>query len=111
MTEQADLFSPPEWFHEPEPPRRARRLDPSTSHAAAARVNEFAGGQQAVILAALREFGALGAEQIAYIVSLPAYSVRKRLPELQDAHLVEPVDGVTRQTSSGRSERVWAARL
>ncbi len=83
----------------------ARNSDPSTSHEAAGRVNEFAEGQKIRIMAALK-FGALGAEQIAAQSGLAPYEVRKRLSDLQKLTLAQPT-GDTRRTSSGRSERVW----
>jgi hypothetical protein len=39
---------------------------------------------------------------------MPAYAVRKRLPELFDAGLAQPT-GETRKTLTGRSERFWRA--
>lgn len=84
---------------------RARKLDPATSHEAAGRVHEFSGDHQSRVLAALM-FGELGAEQIARATGLDAYSVRKRLPELEAMKLAQPT-GDTRRTSTGRSERIW----
>ena len=86
---------------------RARRTDPATSHEAAAMAVQFAPGHQELVLRALREHGQLGAEQIANIIGMQAYAVRKRLPELQDLHLVEPAGDLTRRTATGRRERVW----
>jgi hypothetical protein len=62
---------------------------------------------------ALTFLGDLGAEQIAQHllnhVDIDAYQVRKRLPELQTLGLAWPT-GVTRQTSTGRYERIWTAK-
>ena len=86
----------------------ARRTDPDTSHDSAGRVREFAGGQCADILLRLRRFGPLGAEQIAAIIGIDAYAVRKRLSDLEHAGLAYPFSE-TRKTASGRSERIWRA--
>lgn len=97
---QADLFTAP---------ARARRTDPATSHASAARVDEFGAAHSALVLAALRRFGRAGAEQIAAATRLDAYQVRKRLAECEQAGKAEPT-GDTRVTASGRRERIWTAR-
>ena len=83
----------------------ACNTDPATSHAAAARVCEFGSDHQGRILAALY-WGELGAEQIGAEIGLAAYSVRKRLAELEKLTLAEPT-GEERRTSTGRSERIW----
>jgi predicted ArsR family transcriptional regulator len=98
---QIDLFS--------EPPRRARRRDPSTSRAAADRVGEFAADHAVRILEALQEHGLMGAEEIGDRIGLDAYAVRKRLPELEREQMVRVVAGQERTTRSGRRERVWGA--
>lgn len=88
-------------------PPRARRTDPSTSHAAAAQATGVAKAHQERILAALRESDRpLGAEEIADCIGILAYQVRKRLSELQDQHLVELAPG-ERKTRAGRAERLW----
>jgi transcription initiation factor IIE alpha subunit len=90
-----------------QPHTLARRSDPFTSKAAAARVSEFANTHHTKILEAMAEHGApMGAEQIAAYTSIDAYQVRKRLPELQRAGLIQPLD-VCRTTTSGRKERLW----
>lgn len=100
MDTQHQLFDPP-------PRTRARRTDPDTSQLAAARVREFAGTHQAKILDAMKRIGApAGAEQIAAYARIDAYQVRKRLPELQAAGLAFPMN-VTRDTVTGRRERLW----
>ncbi len=97
MLAQTDLFDPP----------RVRRTDPATSHAAAAKATGLAHAHQQRILNALRlALVPLGAEQIGVLTNLDAYAVRKRLPELQDQHLVEIAPG-ERKTLSGRAERLW----
>jgi DNA-binding IclR family transcriptional regulator len=85
---------------------KARRTDPQTSHEAAASMRRAATAQAATVLGALKRLRKAGAEQISELCNLPAYTVRKRLPELFEAGLAEPT-GNTRKTLSGRSERVW----
>ena len=97
MHAQTDLFDP----------SRARRTDPGTSHAAADQAKQLARAHQSMILEVMRDAGCeLGAEQIADRIGLASYQVRKRLPELQDQHLIEIAPG-ERKTSSGRTERLW----
>lgn len=91
-----------------DPKTLARRTDPSTSHQAAARVDEFSPSHREQVLSALRRFGRAGAEQIAAATKLDAYSVRKRLPELRREGLAECTDD-ERTTASGRQEKVWRA--
>lgn len=91
---------------------RARNTDPTTSHGAACMVTQFADDHYSRILKALgivRAFyghGKAGAEQIAQDAGLEPYQVRKRLPELARNGDVRPTNE-TRNTESGRSERVW----
>lgn len=85
----------------------ARRTDPATSHEAAARVHEFSDSQQTAIYGALRNYGPMGAEEIADEVAIPAYAIRKRLAELHQLNRIKPT-GDTRRTKSGRSERIWS---
>jgi predicted ArsR family transcriptional regulator len=87
---------------------KARKHDPITSHDAAASMRRAATNQAAAALDCLRACGPLGAEQIGWSLRLPAYAVRKRLSELQDAGLAAPTDK-RRKTVTGRSERVWEA--
>ena len=83
----------------------ARRTDPATSHAAAARVTEFAGEHHAAILTALA-VGPAGASGIAERCGLSGHQVNKRLTELAKAgRIVET--GRTVRSSSNRGEREW----
>ncbi len=91
---------------DPDPRVLARRSDPATSHDAAARVREFGPAQMQQVLSALRRFGKAGAEQIAAATKMDAYSVRKRLSDLEHAGLAQPTETL-RTTASGRKERVW----
>ena len=89
-------------------PPLCRASDPITSFMAADRVREFQSDHCTRILMALKRLGTAGAEQIAAMTSLDAYQVRKRLPELEKAGMVQPHQE-TRRTSTGRQERLWAA--
>lgn len=90
-----------------EPRQLARRCDPITSHMAAEMVREFAGGQCAEILELLKRRGPLSPEQIAAHMGIDAYSVRKRLADLEHAGKAKP-NGMTCLTVSGRRQRIWA---
>ena len=86
----------------------ARRSDPATSHAAAARVTEFAGEHHAAILAALA-VGPAGASGIAARCGLSGHQVNKRLTELaRTGRIVET--GRTVRSASGRGEREWRVK-
>lgn len=87
---------------------RARDSDPLTSHEAADMVANLAATHHRILLDALGR-GAASAEQIGDITGIPAYAVRKRLPELQRVGFIAPTGGM-RKTRSGRSERVWSIR-
>jgi predicted ArsR family transcriptional regulator len=84
----------------------ARRSDPETSHVAARRTREFAGGHIATILACLHEHGPQTVDQIAGRTRLNSQQVNKRLPDMEKAGLAAPT-GFTRLSASGRPERVW----
>lgn len=95
-------------FFEPEPRTLARRSDPSTSHAAAARVQEFSGSHRAQVLEALKRYGPLTVDQIATRTKLQSQQVNKRTFEMQRLGLID-VTGEERLSASGRLERVWKA--
>ena len=84
----------------------ARESDPWTSHAAAARVREFASGHIAIILDCLREHGPATADEIASRVGLLSHQVNKRLSDCQKRQLARPT-GLCRLSASNRLERVW----
>lgn len=96
---------------------RSRRRDPGTSKEAAERVREFDTGHYAKILQCLQQAhitgAGMGAEMISKMIFIPAYAIRKRLPELEAAGLVavaydsENERAITSKTSSGRRERTW----
>lgn len=90
--------------------RRVRRNDPSTSFEAAAKAGGLAKTQWGLIrnlLAAHRDAGGepLGAEQIGEKLGIPAYAIRKRLPEMESDGELRIVG--ERRTSTGRTERTW----
>jgi len=85
--------------------KRARSLDPATSHAAADQV-DFAGQHFDKIVDCLQRFGAQGKDSIAELTGLDGHQVGKRLPELAKIGLVELTGRVTK-SKSGRAEREW----
>lgn len=90
------------------PQRLARRSDPSTSHEAAERVREFAGGHCGLILDALRKYGPMTCDEIAARIDLLPHQVNKRTADLQRAGRAAPT-GEERLSMSGRRARVWGA--
>lgn len=85
--------------------KRARLLDPVTSHAAAEQV-DFAGQHFDKIVDCLQLFGARGKDGIAELTGLDGNQVARRLPEMARVGLVE-LTGRTTKSNSGRSEREW----
>ena len=83
----------------------ARRIDPPTSHAAAATVRTFAGEHHQAILDALA-LGPAGASGIAARCGLLAHQVNKRINELAKSGKIVTT-GRTVVSSSGRGEREW----
>jgi predicted HTH transcriptional regulator len=86
--------------------RLARKTDPATSHAAAARVGEFSRTHAASILRCLKQLGPGTADEIAEMTYLKSQAVNKRLPELARLGLAAPT-GELRPSDSGRLARVW----
>lgn len=94
----------------------ARTDDPPTSKVAAARVREFAGGHVGTILACLQDFGPQTIDEIAKRTNLTAEQIARRLADMRPKSaevphgksLAEPT-GATRNSASGRPERVWRA--
>lgn len=66
-------------------PVRARRTDPETSQRAAAKVERFASGHFAKILAAMAELRTGTYREIAFEASLEPVAVARRLRELETA--------------------------
>ncbi|MCA0188850.1 MAG: hypothetical protein LCH90_23185 [Proteobacteria bacterium] len=92
----------------------ARKTDPDTSKFAAASVNEFSRVHRNMILDALRKFGPMTVDQIASRTPLMSQQINKRTVELKrDGHIRvkkdEQGNDVTRDSLSGRPERVWEA--
>lgn len=81
----------------------ARRTDPPTSHAAAARVPQFRGKHHAAILAAL-DAGPAGQSELAVRTGLTLQQVSRRLGELRRDGQIER-DGECRSASGGREAR------
>ena len=79
--------------------KRARSLDPVTSHAAADQAT-FASQHFDQIVDCLQRFGARGKDGIAELTGLDGNQVARRLPEM--ARL-----GHTTKSKSGRAEREW----
>jgi predicted ArsR family transcriptional regulator len=85
----------------------ARRTDPATSHAAARSAHALAADHNARILAALRQWGAMGKDGIAHRTGLSGVAVARRLTELERTGLVM-LTGRTVESDTGRQEREWA---
>lgn len=103
---QNDLFGGPAVRIDVEPRTIARRSDPATSHAAAARVDEFSGRHTDIIVAALRRHGPMTVDQIAAKRGLQSQQINKRTPKAAERGLIR-LTGETRLSASGREERVW----
>lgn len=90
--------------HPPAP--RARRTDPTTSHAAAKRAENFVGTHVEQIQEAL-VFAQGTAREISAVCGLTVEQIDRRLPEMQRAFLVRVVtnDGLGDLTRDGF--RVW----
>ena len=92
---------------------RSRRNNPETSHAAAARVNEFAANHHAVIVLALKDHGPMTVHEISAKCGIDAHAVGKRMNELEQlgAAKVLWANGsmLTKPGPSGRQARVWRA--
>lgn len=85
---------------------RVRRTDPGTSHEAAVMAGDLAKTQHGLIRNLMRATGVpMGAEQIGEKLGIPAYAIRKRLPELERDGEVRVVG--ERKTAGGRTERTW----
>jgi predicted ArsR family transcriptional regulator len=104
MTMQADLFAQPARASVP----LARRSDPGTSKAAAESAQQLAQRHQGLILACLREHGALGKDGIGARTALTGVQVCRRLVELERLGLVRQT-GKTVASTAGRQEREWEA--
>ena len=88
--------------------KRARSLDPVTSHAAANQVS-FASQHFDQIVECLQRFGARGKDGIAELTGLDGNQVARRLNELSNMGLIE-LTGRTVKSKSGRNEREWSVK-
>jgi predicted ArsR family transcriptional regulator len=86
----------------------ARRADPVTSHAAAARAHELAPHHGARIVQALQEHGPMSKTGIAAVTGISDHAVSRRPGELQAQGLI-CLTGETRRSAAGRAEREWRA--
>lgn len=88
--------------------KRARAVDPTTSHEAAVSIKQVAPIHMQIIHDCLHEHGALGKDQISLLTKLDGNQIARRLPEMQKMGLVE-LTGKTVSSLSGRQEREWRA--
>lgn len=89
-----------------EPPARARAADPTTSHAAAQRVDEFGAEHHARILAALRvDSGTI--YDLEASTGIDHVAIARRMDELRKAGKARTT-GDSREGPTGRKCRVWA---
>lgn len=86
--------------------RRARRNDPETSKAAAARSHGLAAAHRHKILVVLADGVARTADEIAEQCELDSVKVSRRLGEMRDAGLIVTT-GETKPTPSGRAAMCW----
>ncbi|MCH8196469.1 MAG: hypothetical protein IH904_00160 [Proteobacteria bacterium] len=102
MSDEPDLF---------DPRPLARATDPGTSHLAGARVIEFLGTHDGIILGVLRRrpFTGFNSEQIAGCCSLTQVQVARRMKQLADAGLIIRTGETTTQRSD-RAATVWKLR-
>ena len=87
---------------------KARRADPSTSHAAADQARDLTKRHHSIILACLRAHGPMGKDAIAARANLTGVQVCRRLAELgpDGSNMIKPT-GKTVVSTSGRGEREW----
>jgi hypothetical protein len=86
--------------------KRARSLDPVTSHAAADQFKSASDLHFKLIAHCLERFGPLGKDGISYLIGLDSNQVARRLPEMARLGMVE-LTGHTTKSKSGRAEREW----
>lgn len=86
--------------------KRARTLDPTTSHEAALSVKEAAPMHMQLIHDCLHEYGPRGKDGIARITKLSGNQIARRLPEMEKMGLVEET-GELVLSDAGRKERQW----
>lgn len=90
--------------------KRARTVDPTTSHEAALSIQKTAPLHMHKILECLVEHGPLGKDGIARLTGLNGNQIARRLPEM--ARMTPPLvkeTGRTVSSDAGRQEREWSA--
>ena len=88
---------------------RARRTDPSTSHEAAGRAKNFASSQAGTILATLRQFKRMTAEQLSGLTGLTVEQIDRRLPDLKELDLARVCLDDAGEALRHNGFRVWEA--
>lgn len=88
--------------------RRARRRDPETSKAAAARAGEFGSDHHRKIVGSLMTQGPATIYELAERTKLDHVAIARRLPELEKLGVARPTQNM-RASPSGRACRVWEA--
>lgn len=88
--------------------KRARRSDPATSHAAAAKLGEFAHAHHAKILGTLMTQGPGTIYEIGKRIGIDHVAVARRMSELAAKRVVRP-SGSQRRGPSGRMCSEWEA--
>ena len=86
---------------------RARVTDPIESKHAAIQAHRLANNHYGMILKALRGYGPMGKDAIAYKTGLDSNQISRRMSELHQYGLVA-LTGEKTTSKSGRTERVWA---
>jgi len=85
---------------------RSRAKDPITSFKAADSITDIAKLHQDIIVDALKLYGPLGKDGIAFVTCLQSNQVARRMNELEKLDLIE-LTGEQVKSSSGRNERQW----
>lgn len=91
MTQLALDLREPLVLRAPSAPR-ARRTDPSTSHAAAKKAEKFATGHFALIRNTLKDHGPGTYKEIAGRCGLERHAVGRRLKDMREAGLIRATD-------------------
>jgi hypothetical protein len=92
-----------------DPHRAARRIDPATSHAAAADAVEFVGMHTQRILAVLQSRGPMTAHELSGALGLTVVQIDRRLPDLKAAGSADVVTSADGSASVRGGFRVWTA--
>lgn len=87
--------------------KRAKTLDPVTSHEAAVQIKETAPMHMQRIHDCLHEYGPLGKDGIARLTGLNGNQIARRLPEMEKMKIVKQT-GYLVPSDAGRQEREWS---